>query len=260
MAEFLSHVAGLFVNICLQYPVTSSAMAMLGVFTLVPIFTDSSITRSFRFLFICIVGFALLVIILVDILPVLQLTPERMIFRPAPSCSIFERPPRYICSTLNPNTRKQMFYITAKKCDNDDPNMSRATQFYIISSWIPAFNHYLIKRPVWFQPITAPGEIKTNYSLDEGDCVLAAGPVSNDPLRVTFTSIDEQQKHIHDTGYIKKEDLIEKHSGWYFVSNCKTDIGRWLFNCEAGYISSTYVSLSEYTRRLLIEERNQRED
>lgn len=261
MDAFLGRVAGLLVNMCLQYPVTGSAMAMLGVFTFVPIFTDTRTTHSLHFLFICMVGFGILVIILVNIIPVLQLTPDRILFRPAPSGSIFERPSRYICFTLDPKTRKQIFYVTTKrKCDNDDPNMNKATNFYIISPWIPSFNHYLTKRSVQFQPITEPGEIKPSYSLPEGYCVRAAGPVSNDPLRVAFTSIDAQQEHIHDTGYISKEDLIQQHSGWYFVSNCRTDIGRWLFNCETGYISSVYVSLPEYTRILLIEKREQHVD
>ena len=257
MDELLAKVAGLFVDKCLSYPISCSLLFFAGFYTFVPVFWKESETRTEgrRWLLSCVAGFVLLALILTALIPSLQMTTDRVIFRSSPTCSIFDDPARYICSILNEN-HKQVFYITnTRGCKIEDPKMKNATQFYIISSWIPSFNHFRTIRTVQFQPATVPGENKPSYPLPNDYCIRAAGPVSDDlpVIKVAFYSQKGTQRTLLDTGYINKTDLLEFHFGWYLISSCRTDIERWLFQCETGYLSSHYVALPEYSRSLLLE-------
>ena len=78
-----------------------------------------------------------------------------------------------------------------------------------------------------------------------------AGPISADPLQVAFYSLSGTETILDDTGYIAKKDLEEFHSGWFRVSNCRTELTRWLFDCKTGFVNSTYVQLTEYQRIFL---------
>ena len=187
------------------------------------------------------------------LVPTLKMTTGRVIFRPTPSCSTFNDPARYICLILDEN-HQQRFYITQRKCDCTDSQIKDASNFYIIS-WIPSFDHFVTTRRLQFKPTAVPNENKPSYPLPENYCVRAAGPVSADPLRVAFYSLTGSQETLLDTGYINKTDLTKFHVGWYTVSSCRTDLERWLFSCEKGFVSSHYVTLPEYSRTLLLEQR-----
>ena len=251
MDDFLAKLAGLLVDKCLQYPITCSLTFSVGLYNFAPLFWDSDITKGWRWMLKCIVCFALLSLMIVGLIPSLHITAPRIIFRPTPSCSTFDNPTRYICFILDDN-HHQVFYITTtQSCDAQE----NATNFYIISSWIPSFNHFTTRRAVEFQPAAVPGENKSSFTLPENYCVRAAGPISEDPLKVAFYSHSGSQQILLDTGYINKTDLMKFHFGWYVVSSCKTDLGRWWYSCENGYVSSYYVTLPEYSRILLLEQR-----
>ena len=178
-------VAGFLVDKCLQYPITFSLIVFLGFFCiLAPLWYDAA-TKGHRWILSCAVGFVLLPLILVGLVPTLHVTAPRVILYPTPSCSTLDNPARYICSILI--NHQQQFYITTKqKCDPQDKNFKNATNFYIISSWIPSFNHYITIRYVNFEPAAVPGEVKKSYQLPDNYCVRAAGPTSEDKLRVAF--------------------------------------------------------------------------
>ena len=254
--EVFGSIAGFLVDKCLQYPVTSSLIIFLGFFCiLAPLWYDPAATKGYRWLFSCAVGLVLLQLILVGLVPTLHVTAPRVIFRPTPSCSTFDNPTRYICNILI-NHRQQFYITTQRKCDAQDKNFKNATDFYIISSWIPSFNHYITRKGVNFEPATVSGENKKSYPLPDNYCVRAAGPTSEEKIKVAFYSHDGTQLILLDTGYINKTDLIEFRFGWYYVSSCRTDLERWWYShCETGYVSSNYVTLSEYSRILLLEKR-----
>lgn len=259
MDPFSGHMAGLVVNSFLQYPVMCSLLFCIGLFIFYPVFYEKTdATKGWRWVISCLVVFVLLSVVAIFLKPTLSLTAPRIIFRPTPSCSTYDRPPRYICFTLSGMDHLQVFYTTTwRKCDNSDTNMKTASKFYVISSWIPSFDHFITKRPVKFEPESSPGETKMSYVLPENYCVRAAGPLGEETLKVAFYSINGTQHHLLDSGYINKTDLEEFHSGWYLVSNCKSEVSNWLFNCTRGYISSNYVRLQQYTRLLLLEQRGQ---
>lgn len=259
MDPFSGHMAGLVVDSFLQYPVMCSLLFCIGLFIFYPVFYEKTdATKGWRWVISCLVVFVLLSVVAIFLKPTLSLTAPRIIFRPTPSCSTYDRPPRYICFTLSGMDHLQVFYTTTwRKCDNSDTNMKTASKFYVISSWIPSFDHFITKRPVKFEPESSPGETKMSYVLPENYCVRAAGPLGEETLKVAFYSINGTQHHLLDSGYINKTELEEFHSGWYLVSNCKSEVSNWLFNCTRGYISSNYVRLQQYTRLLLLEQRGQ---
>ena len=236
-------------------PISCSLLFSVGFFTFAPLFYVSDITKGRRWVLSCLAGFVLLSLVTTGLVPTLKITTDRVIFRPTPSCSTFDNPARYICSILDEN-HQQIFYITQRKCGRTDPQIEDATNFYVISSWIPSFDHFVTTRRLQFEPAAVPNENKPSYPLPENYCVRAAGPVSADPLRVAFYSLTDSQETLLDTGYINKTDLTEFRFGWYTVSSCRTDLGRWLFSCEKGFVSSHYVTLPEYSRILLLEQRN----
>lgn len=259
MDEFLGRVAGLLIDNCLQYPISCSFLFSVGFYTFAPLFWDSAVTTGWRWVLSCLAGFVIVSLAMTGLIPSLKITTDRFIFRPTPSCSTFDNPARYICSILDEN-HQQIFYITTqRKCDRTDPQMKDASSYYILSSWIPSFDHYVTTRRIQFQPAAVPNENKPSYSLPENYCVRAAGPVNADPLSVAFYSLTGSRETLHDTGYINKTDLTEFHFGWYTVSNCRTELGRWLFSCEKGFVSSHYVTLPEYFRILFLEQRKPKE-
>ena len=86
-----------------------------------------------------------------------------------------------------------------RHCNQENNN---ATNFFIISSWIPSFNHFTTTKAIEFQPAVVPGEEKPSYTLPENYCVCAAGPISEDQLKVAFYSLDGSHRNLLDTGYI----------------------------------------------------------
>lgn len=258
MNPFSGDVAGLVVDSFLQYPVACSFAFCIGLFIFYPIFYEKDATKGWRWFVSCVVVFVLLSAVSIFLKPTLSITPDRIIFRPTPSCSTFDNPARYLCFTLSDPDHDQVFYTTTwRKCDKSDANMRNASKFYIISSWIPSFDHFITKRRVNFEPDSSPGEDKKSYTLPENYCVRAAGPLGGDKIKVAFYSINGSQHHLLDSGYINKTELEEFLSGWYLVSSCKSELSKWLFNCTRGYVSSNYVRLQQYTRRLLLEQRGE---
>ena len=253
---FYSRIAGSLLDNCLQYPVTSSLVASLGFYILG---SKSDTTKGYQWIISCTVGFVLLTLVLVGLVPTLHVSGLREIFRPTPSCAIYDNPKRFICPILI--NHQQQFYITTikfpEKCHPQDKNFKNATNFFIISSWIPTLNHYTTKREMYFEPAVVPEEGKKRYPLPENYCVRAAGPTSGDQIKVAFYSHDGSELTLQDTGYIDKIDLLELHHfGWYHISSCRTDLERWWYsNCETGYVSSHYVTLSENTKMFLLEGR-----
>lgn len=203
----------------------------------------------------CLIIFFILGFTLTYLIPTLQLTPDRIIFRPTPSCSTFNNPTRYLAFILDENNNQVFYVTTVRGVNNTDPSMKEAAPFYIVSSWIRSPNHFRItSEKVEFQPATVQGVSKVPYNLSRGYCIRAAGPTSSDPLYVAFYSLNGTEKILLDTGYISKSDLEEFHFGWFLVSNCRTIFSRWLWHCKTGYVSSTYVRLPEYARMLLLED------
>jgi len=257
---FSDDKVGIVVNSFLQYPVACSLAFCITIYIFYPVFYEGDAVQGLRWFMSCIVVFVLLSVVSISLKPTLSLTADRIIFRPTPSCSTFDRPARYLCFTLSSPNHEQVFYTTTwRKCDNSDANMRNASKFYIISSWIPSFDHFVTKRRVKFEPDSSPGENKQPYMLPENYCVRAAGPWGNysDKVKVAFYSISRSQQHLLDSGYVNKTELKEFHSGWYLVSSCKSELSWWLFNCTLGYVSSNYVRLYQHTRMLLLEQRGQ---
>ena len=189
-------------------------------------------------------------------IPTLVTDPDRIILRPTPCCSTFDKPTRYICKTLNVKRQPVHYVTTWGKCDKSDPNMENATNYYIISSWTPSNDHYVTTKRILFQPESSPGENKQPYYLPEGYSVRAAGPTGEDRQKVAFYSIDGNRNHLLDSGYIDSNLLKKFHTGWYEVSNCRSELSRWWYECSPGYVCSHYVSLPQYRRKLLLEDRD----
>ena len=255
MDEFKSSVAGLLVDQCLQFPIYTALVFSLGFYVVVPIITDpghSARTEGRRWAVSCLVIFGLLGATLTWFIPALQLTASRIIFRPTPSCSTFNNPARYLAFILDHNDNQVFYVTTTSAVEKTDPHMKEAAPFYIISSWIRSPNHYrIVSEKISFQPASVKGMNKPPYELKKGYCVRAAGPTSADPLLVAFYSLNGTETILEDTGYIAKKDLEEFQSGWFYVSNCRTELTRWLFRCKNGYVSSAYVRYTEYTRGIL---------
>jgi hypothetical protein len=249
-------VAVLFIDAFLQYPFTCSFGFCSLLYILYPIYFDNDGTKGPRWIVSCVAIFVLLAFTSVFLIPILAIAPDRIIFRPTPSCSIFDSPARYICLTFNDRHQHVFYTTTWRQCNSSDTNMKNATKYYIISSWIPSFDHYVTTERVPFQPDSSPDENKTAYTLPEGYCVRAAGPSGGDRQKVAFYSINGNRHHLLDSGYIKSSLLKNFTSGWYLVSSCNSELSRWWYNCTLGYVSSHYVRLPQYTRTLLLEDRD----
>lgn len=249
MDDFKGKVAGFLVDLFLQYPVCSAFIVSVGLYTFSPFILDAAKNIS---LWRWAIIFALISSVLIAIVPVLQLTTERIIARPTPCCSTYNNPARYLCFILN-EENKQIFYeTTLRKCDRTDPNMNTATSFYIISSWIPSPDHFRTKKKILFHP---DGENQKPYDLPQGYCVRANGPIiENKPVQVSFYSLNGTEKILLDKGSIDWKDLEVFTAGWYLVSNCRTGIQRLLLPCKTVYISSAYVRLPQYSRIMLLED------
>ena len=250
-SSLVNNVAGLLVDKCLQFPISSALVFSLGFYLFWPVYADPNHNNRIegkRWIISCLITFILVGLALTSFIPTLQLTPNRIIFRPTPSCSTYNNPPRYLAFILDVNNNQAFYVTTVKGVNNTDPRMKDAAPFYVISSWIRSPNHYRTTKRILFEP--AKGK---PYNLPYGYCVRAAGPTSADPLLVAFYSLNGTETILQDTGYISKEFLEEYHFGWYLVSNCRTDVSRWFLDCKTGYVSSTYVRLPEYVRILLLE-------
>ena len=255
MDNLLASVAGLLVDQCLQYPIRTAFVCALATYIVVPIRVDpghSTRTEGIRWIVSCLVIFVILGAALTLCIPTLQLTASRIIFRPTPSCSTFNNPARYLAFILDENNNQVFYVTTTRGVENTDPHMKEAAPFYIISTWIRSPNHYrILSEKVEFQPASVPGMNKPPYYLKRGYCVRAAGPPSADPLQVAFYSLNGTEIILEDSGYIAQKDLEEFHSGWLRVSNCRTELTRWLFDCKTGFVSSAYVRFTEYERIFL---------
>ena len=257
MKEFISQLTGVFLNAFLQYPVCYSLAFTGAIYILYPVYYEdckkSDATTGRRWIASCCAIFVLLSAASISFIPILSLAPDRVIFRPTPSCSTFDNPTRYICLTLDVHHGQAYYVTTWRKCSSFDSNMNDSSNFYHISSWIPSPDHFVTTKKVLFQPESSPGENKPAYHLPDNYCVRATGPTECDEIKVGFYSINATGSHIRDTGPISKEILKEYQYGWYLVSNCRIGIIRWLYNCTTGYVSSKYVRLRQYTRVLLLE-------
>ncbi len=259
---FLEFLVAVVADKFLQYPITCSLMLCVGLYIFAPLIYTVPDYKGWRWVLTCFAAFVFFSVVTVGLIPTLQMSAPRIIFRPTTSCSTFDDPSRYICFTLD-QSHQQVFYITTvRECNSSDPKAKDAAKFYVISSWIPSFNHFRTRRAIQFQPAVVPGEKKPSYGLPENYCVRAAGAISEDPapLKVAFYSLNRSQETLLDTGYIDKADLIEFHFGWYLVSSCRSDLGRWWYSCEMGYVSSEYVTLPEYLRIRLHEKRGDSKD
>lgn len=253
MEAITEKIAGLLVDRFLQYPVTCAVVFTIGHALFGQLFrgNDPGIRSWRKWVLLNAAAFSLAAVTLAVAMPRLQMTPPRVILRPTPSCSTFNNPTRYLCFVLS-DENQQVFYETIRRaCETDDPSLPSATSFYIRSPWIPATEHFRLLREVDFQP---EGQGKPPYKLPKGYCIRAAGPPSLDPLPVIFYSLNGTTKIVTDKGPIEKRHLEEYEFGWYLVSSCRTDVSAWLYNCTSGYVSSTHVSLSEYSRKVLMEE------
>lgn len=249
-------VAGLFVDAFLQYPISCSLVFSTLLYIIYPVFFKTGAAEDYRWIASCIGIFILTSTISMFLIPVLALAPDRIIFRPTPSCSVFDSPARYICLTFNDRHENVFYTTTWRECNAKDLNMKNATKHYIISSWIPSFDHFVTLTSLPFQPDSFRGEKKPPYPLPAGYCVRAAGPSGGAQQKVAFYSINGTGYHLLDSGYINSSLLTKFHSGWYLASSCRNELSRWLYNCTLGYVSSHYVRLPQYTRSLLLEERN----
>ena len=252
MKAITEKIAGLLVDKCLQYPIMCAFAFTLG-HALFGLFHGCNLNLSwYKWMTVNVVAFVLVAGTLTAAIPSLQMTAPRVILRPTPSCSTFNNPTRYLCFILS-NENVQKYYETNRRasCEADDPNIAHATPFYIRSPWIPSLEHFRLLEEIQFQP---EGEGKPPYKLPKGYCIRAAGPSSLDPLPVIFYSLNGTTKIITDKGHIDKKYLEDYKFGWYFVSSCRTDLSTWLYNCTSGYLSSTYVPLSEYSKKVLMEE------
>lgn len=257
LKEMLIQLSGLFLDGFLQYPVFCSSMVCIPLYIFYPVHHEKTeATKGWRWVARCIVVFVLLSVASIFLTPVLTLAPDRIIFRPTPSCSTYDNPTRYICLTLDDHHRQVFYTTTWQKCNNSDANIKNASNYYIISSWIPSFEHFVTTKSMEFQPESSPSKNKTAYTLPENYCVRAARPTGGDQLKVAFYSISGNRTHLLDSGYVNSSFLKPFYSGWYLVSNCRSDLSRRLYNCTNGYVSSNYVRLSQYTRALLLENRD----
>lgn len=254
--NFLPELGDAFVEVFLTFPVCCSLAFCIVLYILYPVYYEKAdAARGWRWILSCATIFVLLSVGSTFLIPVLSLAPDRIIFRPTPSCSTFDRPARYICLTLD-DQRQSIFYTTTwRTCNSSDPNMGTASKFYVISSWIPSPDHFVTIKSVEFQPESSPVEKKESYRLPENYCVRAAGPIGGEQQKVAFYSINGTRHHLLDSGYIKSSLLKKFFSGWYRVSSCKTGLSRWFFNCTNGFVSTKYVRLPEYTRIILHEGR-----
>ena len=242
----------LFIDTFLQYPFSCALGLSLIIFVLFPVqFHQADAAKGRRWLASCVFIFALSMITSVLLKPVLALASDRIIFRPTPSCSTFDNPPRYICLTFNANHQQAYYTTNWQNCNSSDPNMNNATKYYIISSWIPSFDHFVLTERVLFQPESSSDA----YPLPKGYCVRAAGPTGGDRQKVAFYSISGSRQHLLDSGYINSTLLKEFTSGWYLVSSCISELSELWYNCTVGYVSSHYVRLPQYARKLLSEDR-----
>ena len=192
-------------------------------------------------------------ILIMSVMPPLKLNAERIIFRPTEYCNMFNNPTIYICS----NGGNRFYTTTVRSCDHDWL-LNNASNFYIISMWIPSKDQYRLKNKVSFQPDNdVKFRIPASYYLPQGYCIQEYRDDSVPKLgqlRVAFFSWTEDLMHTLDTGYINKSDLKVSYSGWYRVSNCMWEITRLLplkNYCQTGYVSNAFVTLPRYTARLL---------
>ena len=251
MEAITEKIAGLLVDKCLQYPIVCAFVFTLG-HALFGLLRGYNLNIGWhKWVTVNVAAFVLVAGTLTAAIPSLQMTAPRVILRPTPSCSTFNNPTWYLCFVLNNENLQKYYKTTRQACEADDPNLANATPFYIRSPWILSLEHFRLLEEVQFQP---EGEGKPPYKLPKGYCIRAAGPPSLDPLPVIFYSLDGVTKIITDKGHINKKHLEEYNFGWYLVSSCRTDLSSWLYNCTSGYISSTYVQLSEYSKKVLMEE------
>ncbi len=160
------NVAVLFIDAFLQYPFTCSLGFCSLVYILLPVrFHEADAAKGWRWVVSCVAIFVLSAMATCFLIPVLAMAPDRIIFRPTPSCSIFDNPTRYICLTFNDQHQHVFYTTTWRQCNSSDTNMNNATKYYIISSWIPSFDHYVTTERILFQPDCSPGENKSAYHL-----------------------------------------------------------------------------------------------
>lgn len=250
---------GALLALVLKYPFTVCCIFGVILYSFLFLFDFIFFSRTrlydadhlkFHFPLFLAIWFAFYSIIFISLMPPLDLATLRIIFRPSPNCNAFNKPPRYICYTLD-DSNNQIFYTTVRQgCAG---NVDNATSFYIISLWTEAKNHFKLNKRIMFYPL--PRNETTKYALPKDYCIQAEViPSSNDTqLQVAFYSWDGKKNNLEDTGYINFTDLEEYNTGWYKVSNCKLELSRLFLKnyCTTGYVSSFYVNVPEHMKSLL---------
>ena len=154
-SSLVNNVAGLLVDKCLQFPISSALVFSLGFYLFWPVYADPNHNNRIegkRWIISCLITFILVGLALTSFIPTLQLTPNRIIFRPTPSCSTYNNPPRYLAFILDVNNNQAFYVTTVKGVNNTDPRMKDAAPFYVISSWIRSPNHYRTTKRILFEP------------------------------------------------------------------------------------------------------------
>ena len=198
----------------------------------------------------------MIVLVLALVIPQLQIVSVRVVLRPTPGCSTEMNPRRLLCAVVNEN-HIQTFYETTRRncvCRNCTDLEEAGMPYYVISSWIPAPNHFRARTAIAFDPVEVSTEEQC-YILPKGRCIRIAGPVGEDQLKVEISKW-KGRKQLLDIGFINRSSLEEFNTGFYVVSNCRTDAERWLFSCTIAYVNAHYVRLPTYMRILLLEDWN----
>lgn len=256
--HLLGAITGILTEGFLRYPVTGSLVISTCLYFFVPVCSKAKpALEGLSWVGRCAVAFGAIVLVIVLVIPPLQIVSVRVILRPTPSCSTEMDPRRLLCAIVNENQIQTFYESTRQSCVcrnctdlEEEPGMS----YYVISSWIPAPNHFRTRTEIVFDTVESTED--QCFILPKGRCIRTAGPTGEDPLKVEIIKWKGRKRQSFDKGFINRSSLEEFNTGFYVVSNCKTDFERWLFSCTIAYVNAHYVRLPTYMRILLLEDWN----
>lgn len=144
-----------------------------------------------------------------------------------------------------PVDERQWFYISKKEnCITDGVDavaQETAAPYYIISTWISAQNHYRLKKDF---------QLTDGWFLPKRRCVRLSGPLSGELVQVSVKILHEHSDPTIEVGYVNTSDLEDFNHGFFAISDCRSELWRWLFSCNVGYVNSYFViDTSEITKR-----------
>lgn len=241
---------------CLRYPVTGSFIISVVLYFFIPLCVKERRAQGWSWVARCAVAFAALLSVLTIVIPPLQIVSVRVILRPTPGCSTEMDPRRLLCAIVDENQVQTFYESTKPSCArHNGTELVEGTgmPYYVISSWIPAPNHFRARTNIAFDPQLESTEQQC-FFLPKGRCIRIAGPTEEDPLKVEISKWKERRRQSVNVGFVNRSSLEVFNTGFYVVSNCKTDAGRWLFKCTIAYVNSYYVRLPAYMRILLLED------